>query len=481
MSDYNNGNGGNNQNGDRQPARRTILSEFKTRLIGRPVDGAKKSPTLAFVINDRNDVSLKAYSNIEGDRGNGMISGKGDITVLFMITTLIRAAVSTKGPFKRTIKHEDHVFMRGQRSDKPMWQFDLHIVRESGESDIKLVLSSYKRPDLEFYFRPTDYHHVVDGQGQQLSTAELCEGYALGYCEMMEKLAGDLLKDFQLRMYTETDQRCVEGRKPSLVLGSIANNPRFTVFTGIEADQHNNKGMIPGKIDAPVLYMFCELVGQAAQAQPGWRRGIKNFGQSRDNNGRRGEKMHESTLTVGKDDNGVVYIALLSQDRSRPNLQFFLDPHRRFQLMDEQGQPMSRNRTSALMAIVMKHVMGITVAKHLNANYTPPDPSTWQNGGGNNYGNRGGNGGGYQNNRGNGGGGNWNNNRGNGGGNNNYNRGGNSGGNNYGGGNNNSNYGNNNQQSHGGNPNGEVQQPQVLSRDSGNGGNMPAFDSDIPF
>lgn len=475
MADYNNG-GGQGQ-GDRQPGRRTILSEFKTRLIGRPVDGAKKSPTLAFVINDRNDVSLKAYSNIEGDRGNGMISGKGDITVLFMITTLIRAAVSSKGPFKRTIKHEDHIFMRGQRSEKPMWQFDLHVVRESGESDIKLVLSSFKRPDLEFYFRPTDYHRIVDGEGQELGTAELCEAFALGYCEMIEELAGDLLKDFQLRLYTTTDQRTVEGRPPSLVLGSIANNPRFTVFTNVENDQHNNKGMIPGKIDAPILYTFCELVGQAAMAAPGWRRGIKNYGQQRTNDGRRGEKTHESTLTVGKDENGLVYIALLSQDRSRPNLQFFLDPHRRFQLLDETGNVMGRNRTTALMAMVMQKVMAITVTKHLNANYTPPDPSQWQNGGNGGGWNKGGNsnGGGGWNKGGNSGG--WNKGGQSGG----YNKGGNGGGNyNNGGGNNNYNRGND--QQHGGNPNGEVQQPQVLSRDSGGGNaNVPAFDNDIPF
>lgn len=457
---------------EQKPALRNILSEYKTRLIGRPVDGAKKAPTFAFTINDKNDVSIKAYSNIEGDRGNGMISGRGDISVLFMITALVRAAVSCKGAFKRTVKHEDHSFIRGQRSERPMWQFDLMVVRDAGDADVRLVLKSYNRADLEFFFRPSDYHRIVDGNGQELSTAELADGYALGWCEMVEDLASDLLKDYQVRFYTETNQPTVEGRPPSLVFGSIANNPRATVFTNIEADQHHNKGMIPGKIDAPVFYTYCQLIGQAVSAPAGWRRGIKNYGNGpKQQNGRWGEKVHETTMVVGKNEEGVIYIAVLDQDRSRPNLQFALAPHRRYTVLDENGNVMTADRASALMAIAYKGVLERSVAKHLNSNYVQPDTSQWT-------GNRQGGGGGQQggqrqwgnnNNQQGGGQRQWNNNN-----NNNRNQG-----------NNNSQYqgGGNNQrqdggsQHSGGNPNSEVQQPQVLSRASA----PVAFDESIPF
>lgn len=465
---------------EQKPAQRNILSEFKTRLIGRPVDGAKKAPTFAFTINDKNDVSIKAYSNIEGDRGNGQISGRGDISVLFMITALVRAAVSCKGAFKRTVKHEDHSFIRGQRSERPMWQFDLDIVRDAGDADVRLVLRSYNRADLEFFFRPSDYHRIVDGEGRELSNAELSDGYALGWCEMVENLAADLLKDYQVRFYTETEQRTVENRPPSLVFGSIANNPRATVFTNIEADQHNNKGMIAGKIDAPVFYAYCQLLGQAVSAPAGWRRGIKNYGNGpKQQNGRWGEKVHETTMVVGKNEQGVIYIAVLDQDRSRPNLQFMLQSHRRYMLLDENGNAMTPDRVSALMAISYKAVLERSVAKHLNSNYVQPDTSQWTNnrqqgGGGGNWNNRqqGGQQGGQRNwnNNNNQGGGqqrNWNN------GNGNNNRG--QGNNQYGNGNNQHQGGG--QQHSGGNPNGEVQQPQVLSRDSA----PVAFDESIPF
>lgn len=459
---------------ERAPAVRNILSEYKTRLIGRPVDGAKKSPTFSFTINEKNDVTIKAYSNIEGDRGNGIISGRGDITVLYMITALVRAAVATKGPFKRTVKHEDHAFIRGQRSERPMWQFDLDVVRDAGDSDVRLVLRSYNRKDLDFYFRPSDYHHIVDGDGHELSTSELSDGYAIGWCEMVEDLATDLLKDFQLRLYTETDRPTIENRPPSLVFGSIANNPRATVFTNIEQDQHNNKGMIAGKIDAPIFYTFAQMIGQAVAAPAGWRRGIKNFGHGPQQNGRRGEKVHQSTMVVGKDEQGVIYLAVLDQDRNRPNLQFALQPHRRYVVLDEQGNQLDPSRSSALMATVFKVALPRVMAKHVNQNYVAPDPSTWQNNnnggggqrqGGQQWGNRqGGQQGGGQQRQ-------WGNN------NNNQQR---SGGGQQQQSNQSQQYGNQPQQqqhSNGGNPNDVVQQPQVLSRESA----PMAFDSDIPF
>lgn len=466
----------NQQNGERAPAKRTILSEFKTRLIGRPVDGAKKSPTFAFSINEKNEVSITVYSNIEGDRGNGLIKGKGDIGVLFMVTTLIRAAIATNGPFRRVIKHEDHVFMRGQRSERPMWIFDLIIQRDSGDSDVRLILKSYNRPDLEFYFRPTDYHRLYDGEGRELNSKEIADSYAIGYCEMLEDLASDLLNDYQIRLYAETTQKTVEGRQPSMVWGSIANNPRGTVFTNVEADQHINKGMIAAKIDPPTFYMFCELMGQAVTAPPGWRRGIKNYGHQKSQGGGRGEKVHETTLCVGKNEEGVIYIAVLDQDKSRPNLQFILDSHRRFAVLDGNEQPLARSRVTSLMAASYKKVFGRAVAKHLNAHYTPPDPSTWQNnqqggnrqgGWNNNRGNGGGNGGGQRNgnwnNNNQGGGqqrsqGNWNNNRQQGGGNTQY-------------------QGGSQQGSGGGSQYNEPQQPAVPPRNDA----PPAFDESIPF
>lgn len=463
-------------NEQRTPAVRNILSEFKTRLIGRPVDGAKRAPTFSFTINEKNDVTIKAYSNIENDRGNGIISGRGDVTVLYMITALVRAAVATKTGFKRTVKHEDHAFIRGQRSERPMWQFDLDVVRDAGDNDVRLVLRSYNRADLEFFFRPSDYHRIVDGEGHELSTSELSDAYAIGWCEMVEDLATDLLKDFQMRLYTETDRPTVENRPPSMVFGSIANNPRVTVFTNIENDQHNNKGMIAGKIDAPIFYSFCQLLGQAVSAPPNWRRGIKNYGNGQQQqNGRRGEKVHETTLVVGKDEKGVIYTAVLDQDRNRPNLQFALQPHRRYTVLDENGNVLDASRSSALMAVAFKNALPRVIAKHLNQHYVAPDPSQWQNnnnnrqGGNTQWGQRqGGNNNNGNNNR------NWNNNSGGG---NNNNRG-NGGGNGQQSGGGQSSQRQDGGSSHsGGNPNGEVQQPQVLSRDSA----PPAFDTDIPF
>jgi len=216
-------------------------------------------------------------------------------------------------------------------------------------------------------------------------------------------------------------------------------------------------------------------MGQAVTAPPGWRRGIKNYGHQRGNNGQRGEKVHETTLCVGKNEEGVIYIAVLDQDKSRPNLQFILDSHRRFNVLDENDQPLARARVTSLMAASYKRVFGRAVAKHLNAHYTPPDPSTWQNnnqqggqrqGGWNNNRQQGGGGGqrqGNWNNNNQGGGqqrsqGNWNNNRQQGGGNTQY-------------------QGGSQQGSGGGSQYNEPQQPSVPPRNDA----PPAFDESIPF
>lgn len=220
-----------------------------------------------------------------------------------------------------------------------------------------------------------------------------------------------------------------EGGYAGLVWGLINNNPRITVYTGIESDRE--KGGIQGAFNTIGFYMFLELLKEAAEFKPSegkpeYRREVEllrpNFPRG---GGRPDGVVTASKAFVGQNKDGLVWISITAHNR--PMVQFIITHDEYHKYKFETGENYSPSDASKLAAKAYYNVLSKIYA-HLQVTEFKEEErkqGSGQGGGGQ----RQGGGGNY--NRGGGGGGNYSNNGGGGG---NYNRGGGNGGGSGGGG-----------------------------------------------
>lgn len=236
-------------------------------------------------------------------------------------------------------------------------------------------------------------------------------------------------------------------RAPWIGVSIFGNNPRLEVQTNVDGDK--NYGFINGNMDSTSFYMMLAALRKCIGMDSKCQYRVPN------QTGPFNEMRLASTIYVGKDDEGCVYISVIDVDKERPKIKFVMMPSSYHTLTDESGAALSKAEISTLFAEGWVDLISKLIPPVLAADYTPPPPredrpqggnKQWNNngGGGNKNWNNGGgkkqwnnNGGGNKKWNGGGNKGNWNNNGGNKGNwNNNNNNNGNSGGgnNNSGGG-----------------------------------------------
>lgn len=356
----------------------TIMSEWRMRLIGAPLDSAPKPPTLGIAATAKGYVNLTCYTNLpkpNSDKYPDKVTAKFSYELCFVLAQLIRAAVASKNGFRRVLRNTDYIYFgRDKKSEKPMHVCDVAVVKEAGDQDVYLEIKSYKRPDIRFPFRPMDFHEFVDEQRLNYSVAETARVYALGYANRLEEFAIDNLPaNYSYRMYAKPKQPTIDDKSSGLVIGSIANNPRFTVFTNVISDEINNRGMIFGKIDVGTMWAYCEKLREAYKLAPGTTIGWKNYGRPEGADGRRSnDKIHESTIVIGKNEAGVIFTATVSTEQNRPNIMFPFELHHTWELLDENDTPVGPEKTSVVVSMAAAEMLPMLVAREMTAKYEAP-------------------------------------------------------------------------------------------------------------
>lgn len=246
---------------------------------------------------------------------------------------------------------------------------------------------------------------------------------------------------------------CGGTRPPSLSMLMMSNQLRVSCYTNVENDKQNGK--IDGKMDSATAYSFLDLLSRAHTFQPGEKYGVECKAPFQGD--WRNPKL-ESTIWVGKLDDGTVYIGVISYDHDRPKLIFPLVPTNFHEFIGTDKKPLGRARTSEIYSRGYAKLMENLCAAVLDTHFKEREKKD----NGNRQGGQGGGqrqGGGYNNNRqgGQGGGG--------------YNRGGGNGGGNGGG------YNRNGGGGYNGGGNGGGQQRSAPAETE------PAFDGDddLPF
>lgn len=202
------------------------------------------------------------------------------------------------------------------------------------------------------------------------------------------------LDDYKLRLSAEP----LSGGKgrPSLCATVVNNNPRIDVYTNKPDDK--NRGQITAKMDAPTMYVLLELIKSLFDAPPKTQYAIKNLRP-----GENKEKIHDTTTVVGKDDQGRIYIAVLSADPERPKVNFLFGMAHYHTLAAGNGVKLTEGEISVFAARAWCNLIKELMINVMTDNYTEPPPRE------NKYGNKGGGGGNnnWKNRQGGGGGSNW--------------------------------------------------------------------------
>jgi hypothetical protein len=202
----------------------------------------------------------------------------------------------------------------------------------------------------------------------------------------------------------------VQGASSSLTWDVVGSNVRATLWTNDPQDKENDGGRITSSMPMPVFFGFLANLDNAIKARGEYKtviEGLNWFGYG----GKRQETPRvESSMIVGKDADGVMYILLTAP--KRPNIVFHFEPRGQTHgFRNSAGELQSRAETSMMFArayyTMLSQIMQLDMISQLLKlaepdKYKPTPVPKWQQGKG---GNAGGGGGGSYNRGGNGGGG----------------------------------------------------------------------------
>lgn len=167
---------------------------MSTWLYADPVEGATKRPNLRFDVI-RNVPRITVRTNVPNDLNYGRIEFNTDLaTFAAAMAYGQRLAKGEDVPQEQRYVYQDD-FVAGKRLDKVMTLSTLIIGREkeSGRMYIAVISSQQQRPRIRFFFGPSKFHNILNGDGSPLSPKDMSSAYALGFLDAAYDLVKTLL------------------------------------------------------------------------------------------------------------------------------------------------------------------------------------------------------------------------------------------------------------------------------------------------
>jgi len=202
-----------------------------------------------------------------------------------------------------------------------------------------------------------------------------------------------ILDDFRMRLVGPVANG---GERPvTLVCTVKKNRPVIVVKTNVPGDKQF--GQIQAEWpDAMSFEMFLEELENADKIEATKRTAGKISDFPFQQGGRSKELKLAATAFVGREQDGTVYIAVVSWDQSRPVVKIPVRPSQYMNWIGPDGQPLSAEAASLRFARAYARTVRGIMHQVLINEYEPPAPRPQNGGGGGGYGGGGG-GGGYQN------------------------------------------------------------------------------------
>jgi hypothetical protein len=182
------GNYQRNNNGPKQERAKHSLNDFRFRLTGQRLEGAAKPCQLGFDI-DRDGLKLTAFTNVEGDKDNGMIRATIPLADAMSLMVLLERA-----PRLQAGKHEElaiagNVFDRQSNSRKMRHQANLKIGRhDNGVIYLSVASWDRARPPVVIDMLPSNFVRLVDPDGNPAPADKVSELWAVQWAKWLSQL-----------------------------------------------------------------------------------------------------------------------------------------------------------------------------------------------------------------------------------------------------------------------------------------------------
>lgn len=194
------------------------------------------------------------------------------------------------------------------------------------------------------------------------------------------------LNDFRFRLM---GRERLEGapKPPTLGFNIVKDGVALNAYTNVQGDDDN--GRISGELPLQELFLFIDMLRGAARLAPGTHEEMAIAANEFNRQSNKREVRPRLSLKVGKNDAGVVYLAVASWKRSRPVVMIEMLPSNLIRLVDGQGNPAPADKVSERYASAWAQSLATLVPVVLNSHYIPPKdlpPRDGQAAGGGGYG-----------------------------------------------------------------------------------------------
>lgn len=169
----------------------------------------------------------------------------------------------------------------------------------------------------------------------------------------------------------------VEGKFSRLVWGMLKgkniNNPRLTVFTGVPSDGSKSYGMITAAMNMETLFILFKLLEKVILGDNNTKELVECYTKPWNKDGPRGDKVLNSTIMVGKDKEGLVWISVVAE--SRPKIKFTFSVSDWHRILKSDGTSYSPSECSVLQALGTLEALK-RIYENLSSGYREPSAFT---------------------------------------------------------------------------------------------------------
>lgn len=164
------------------------------------------------------------------------------------------------------------------------------------------------------------------------------------------------------------------GKTSALIWGVYASNPRITVYTGDPEDssERTGYGRIAASLDAPTFEVFLNMLKEAVDSTVEYKNKIENLNYTWFGGKRSENPVVVSSLWVGKDKDGLVWISVTAENR--PLIKFIINNPEYHNLFHGDGVPFTKAEASTIYGKAYVKLLSGMMTHLLVSDYVEPEP-----------------------------------------------------------------------------------------------------------
>lgn len=170
-----------------------VFSVMSNWMFADPVEGATKRPSMRVGVFG-NVPRITVKTNLPNDLNHGKIDFNMDLATFAVGMAYLQDLVEGKDvPSELKLEYQDD-FVAGKKLDKIITLATWVIGKASdGRIYMAVISSQAQRPRIRFFFGPTKYHNIKNGDGSQVGADKISAAYARGFARSSEQLVYILL------------------------------------------------------------------------------------------------------------------------------------------------------------------------------------------------------------------------------------------------------------------------------------------------